>query len=431
MMSSAGIPNNRLLALLLPLLLTVLTLAGCGGGDSGTSYASNPELDRAVASLRSVLENATGKTVPSLSVLIQTPEDAFFSSTSAAGERRVTPYTYFRFASTTKNFTATAILKMHQDGWLNYTDRIVNLITGSSVPYVPTTPAWNIPYKDRITIRQLLQHNAGIYDVDNNPVPGSEGLTYVEYKLTLNPDHQFSSSELVEQVAIHNLTFFPPGSVNYRYSDTGYTILSEIISRVYSHHSGTAKTYRDYLRDHVTGPFAPVPVSVDFPNSAGDKRLPDPHVLGLAYGPDDLSLRYGDINVSAHVAEGNGYGTMDALNRYVRTLMTGQNVLSAESVRTMLTDGNPGRPMYALGTLHVDNLGYGHAGAMYGYNTRMDYDPDFGVSVIVMMPLSDWSDGMHSALLGANALKCAGWAAREILGYPGRPGGADCPGDGL
>lgn len=152
MTTSARILSISRFAWFLALLFAILALSGCGGGNSDTSYASSPELDRAVASLRSGLEKATGKTVPSLSVLIQTPEGAYFSSTSAVGERRVTPHTYFRFASTTKNFTATAILKMHQDGWLNYMDRIVNLIPGSAVPYVPNTPAWNIPYKDRITI---------------------------------------------------------------------------------------------------------------------------------------------------------------------------------------------------------------------------------------------------------------------------------------
>ena len=39
---------------------------------------------------------------------------------------------------------------------------IVDNIPGSNIPYVPTTESWNIPYKDQITIEQLLQHNAGV-----------------------------------------------------------------------------------------------------------------------------------------------------------------------------------------------------------------------------------------------------------------------------
>ncbi len=191
------------------------------------------------------------------------------------------PHTYFRFASTTKNFTATAILKMHQDGWLNYTDRIVNPIPGSAVPYVPSTPAWNIPYKDRITIRQLLQHNAGVYDVDNAPVPGCEGLSYVGYKLAQDPDHQFSSPELVEQVAIHNLSFFTPGSVNYHYSDTGYTILSEINARVIHGDRGmdiASEEYRDQIRNWMAS-------SLSLGGHSG-WRLPSlDELLGLYHSP--------------------------------------------------------------------------------------------------------------------------------------------------
>ncbi len=412
------------------LIFAVFTLAGCGGGDSEKSYSSNPELEYAVNHARTSLENVLAKTVPSLSVLIQTPHGLYFSSSAAADVLPVTPHTNFRFASTTKNFTATAILKMHQDGWLTYTDKIVDHIPGSTTPYVPDTPAWNIPYKDQITIRQLLQHDAGVYDVDNNPVPGIEGQTYVGFKLEQNPDHQFTATELVEQIAIHNLSFCEPGISEFNYSDTGYTILSEIISRVYSYHSGTLKSYRDYLLDHITGPFAPVPVDVDFPDQAWEQSLPAPHVHALAYGPDGLIINYADINVSAHVAEGNGYGTMHALNRYVRTLLTGRNVLSTESIQTMLMDRSPGMPAYSLGTTYSQYLGYGHDGTMYGYNTRMDYDPDYDVSVIVMMPVLDWSDGMNSLLHCVNILKCAAWAAREALGFPGRPEGAECPGDG-
>ncbi len=410
------------------LLFAVFTLAGCGGGGSKKSYSSNQQLDYAVNQARTSLENALGKTIPSLSVLIQTPYGLYFTSSTAPDIPSVTPHTYFRFASTTKNFTAAAILKMHQDGWLNYTDRIVDHIPGSIIPYVPDTPAWDIPYKDRITIRQLLQHDAGVYDVDNNPVPGIDGQTYVEFMLDQNPDHQFTATELVEQLAIHNLSFGEPGISKFNYSDTGYTILSEIIARVYSHHSGTQKSYRDYLLDHITGPFAPVPVDVDFPDQAWEQKLPAPYVHALAYGPDGLIVNYEDINVSAHVAEGNGYGTMHALNRYVRTLMTGQNVLSAQSVEAMLTDRSPGLPAYSLGTMYSKNIGYGHDGTMYGYNTRMDYDPDHDVSVIVMMPVLDWSDGMNSLLHCVNTLKCAAWDARAALGYPGRPEGAECPG---
>lgn len=406
-----------------------LILGACGLDDDGTSTVQN-ELDWAVERVRLALETAINKKVPSLSVLIGTPDASYFTSSAAQGAEPVTPDTYFRFASNTKNFTATAILNMNQDGWLDYTDRIVDSIPGSNIPYVPATESWNIPYKDQITIEQLLQHNAGVYDVDNDPVPGYNGMSYVQCRLTQDPNHQFSSAELVEQNVIHSLSYFAPGTANYHYSNTGFTILSEIIARIYTYQSGSNKTYGDYLRDYIYGDAAPVPLMINFPSLAGDNQLPMPLVCGTIYtAPDGEPELNCTNNMSAHVAEGNGYGTMNELNTYIRTLIKGENVLSLESVELMITDTSPGNTEYSLGCLHAKNLGVGHNGAIDGYLSLMVYDTEFDVSVIVMMPMWDESNGIPSFLECFKTLNCAGWAAREALGYPGKPEDRTCPGD--
>ncbi|WP_461131812.1 serine hydrolase [Spirosoma aerophilum] len=53
--------------------------------------------------------------MPSLSVLIQTPTGKTFVS---SGGKPITKTTNFRFASNTKNFTATAIMNVHEDGYI-------------------------------------------------------------------------------------------------------------------------------------------------------------------------------------------------------------------------------------------------------------------------------------------------------------------------
>ena len=80
------------------------------------------------------------------------------------------------------------------------------------IPYVPDTAAWEIPYKDGITIELLLQHSAGVYDIDNDVVPNCGGVSYVEYTFKQGPSHQFTAEELVEQVTINNLSYFAPGN---------------------------------------------------------------------------------------------------------------------------------------------------------------------------------------------------------------------------
>ncbi|WP_405511748.1 serine hydrolase [Spirosoma sp. KNUC1025] len=92
--------------------------------------SSERRVQIAVDSVRRVLEDSLGQSVPSMNVLIQTPTHTYFASAVSLGRQPLTPTTYFRFASNTKNFTATAILKMYQDGWLDYQAHITDLIPG-------------------------------------------------------------------------------------------------------------------------------------------------------------------------------------------------------------------------------------------------------------------------------------------------------------
>lgn len=412
------------------LCAAVVVLMGCSDkGDEQVLITPNQRLGEVVAELRGAFEKAIEKPVPSLNVLIQTPEGTYFSSSTVSGIAPVTPTTYFRFASITKTFTATAIMKMHQDGWLDYQDHIVDLIPGSDIPYVPDTPSWAIPYKNEITIRQLLQHNAGVYHVDAGPVPGCGDLGYTDCILEQDPDHQFTATELVDQAAFNQLSYFPPGTDNHHYSNTGYTILGEVIARVYTQHGdGEAKTYSDYLYDHVFGPSARVPLDLHFPYLAADQVLPIPYVCGKIYLPEGAVEDHCADNLSAQVAEGNGIGTMLALNQWVRTLYQGQNVLDLENADLMMMDTTSANPNYGLGTTHVPNLGYGHSGARVGYLAQATYDPELEVSVVVMMPM--WDESSESGWTNTlSTLNCAGWKARAVFGYPSKPDDQTCPGD--
>ncbi|MFI5134261.1 MAG: serine hydrolase domain-containing protein [Chitinophagales bacterium] len=376
------------------------------------------KVQNAVDSVRLALAKDLGRPVPSINVLIQTSSEKLFVSSVDSGNKPLTADTYFRFASNTKNFTATAILNMYEDGWLDYKAKITDTIPGSDMPYVPATADWNIPNKNEITIEELLQHSAGVFDVDNDSIPKYND-TYVEHMLLADPLHQFSADELANVIATNKLSYFTPRS-GYHYSNTGYSILGKIIKRVYSFHAGKPKTYSDYLNDSITGSTARVPLKVHFPVQASDNDLPSPYVTGTTFLRDSTQ-HFNRYNVSAHVAEGNGYGTMNDLNTYIRTLMKGENVLKPSTVELMKTDTSAHNKSYALGCTHTPNLGYGHNGAKIGYLSLMAYDPDTDVSVVVMMPLWDLRNNMDSFAKCFHAIYDAGYAARKALGYPGKP----------
>ncbi|MGV8915236.1 MAG: serine hydrolase domain-containing protein [Kaistella sp.] len=409
---------NTLKTLLISAISLLPFLSSCNNGVEENN--TQQKLDEEIVNLHRSLENSLGHDVPSLSVLIDGPRGTYFTSSAGKNGKKITADTYFRFASNTKNFTSAAILNMMEDGWLDIDDLIIDNMPTSNIPYVPAGSQWAFPNKNQITIKQLLQHNAGVFDVSNDTVPGFNGKTYVEYMLGNYPNYQFSATDLVHQLTLKKLTYGQPNSV-YHYSNTGYTILGEIISRVYSLRSAQSKTYGDYLKDKMYDSSSPVPLNLHFVESATDQQLPTPYVTGMIRYPDNVTIT-DLINASPHVAEGNGVGTISQLNRYIRTLMKGENILTKNTITRMQTESgvaNTPQTHYALGCSNHPILGYGHNGATEGYLSTMMYDPKTDVSVIVVIPYWDLTDGMNSLGKCLKALVKAGLVAREAVGYPG------------
>ncbi|UZT96808.1 serine hydrolase [Chryseobacterium fluminis] len=396
----------------LPLWLAVAL--GCS--DNEDEKNDQEELDTAVKNIHENLQKDLNTDVPSLSVYVVSPKGTYFSTVKGTNGSAVTPDMYFRFASNTKNFTSAAILKMMQDGWLNLDDKITGNIPGTAVPYTPDGPDWNFPHKNQITIRQILQHNAGIYDLSNDISQYNVGgETYTDHMLETSPDHQFTTSEYVKLLTDHNLTYGAPNTV-YHYSNTGFSILGEIVARIYSQKTNSAKTYGNYMYDHIVGPSSKKPLPIRFPELATDNQLPAPYIKGLIKYAD-----HGEVtdkkNASAHIAEGNGIGTMVTLTEYIRTLMKGENVLYASTAELMRTSkGLATTSQYALGCSNFPGIGYGHNGATEGYLSLMTYDPKTDVSVIVLLPFWDLTSTakFEKCLMTLNV---TGLEVKKRLGY--------------
>lgn len=127
----------------------------------------------------------------------------------------VTKETIFTIGSLTKQFTATAILKLQEEGELSVNDSISKFFK-------------NIPKdKQNITIHQLLTHTSGIvgnlgYGVDFVPNSKEKFLSEVyDSPLEFEPGKQFS------------------------YSNVGYSILAMVIEKV------TQTDYEAYLRENL------------------------------------------------------------------------------------------------------------------------------------------------------------------------------------
>ena len=312
----------------------------------------------------------------------------YFLSTGMGDD--VTGASHFRIASVTKTFTGAAIALLDQRKLLNIDDKITGNIPGTKTPYVPDTPEYDIPYKKDITIRTLLMHRAGVFDVSNNPIPDNEfshgqpyaGRDYLEYMKTLDKDHTFTFDELVGVVAKDHLSFFKPGTA-YHYSDTGYSILGKIVERV------SGKRYSDFIKDELLVPNGLLETSLPWKGS--DQSIPAPFVKGYVW-IDGKTEEVTRSNMSPHVAEGNMTSTAVDLANWCKKLMTGRAGLDKATVEMMKTGmdiGDGTGSKYGLGIGSSEMNGYGHAGAHEGYLTLMYYDPKTDTAYVIFT--NEWN----------------------------------------
>ncbi len=315
---------------------------------------------------------------------------------------------HYRIASISKTFTAAGIMLLDQQGKLDIDHVLTTIIPGDSKPYLPDSPDYQIPYKDSITIRNLLSHRAGIYDVFNNPIPETSsfpyaGMYYNEYVYTeLNdPDHQFTADELAGLLSHDNLYTNPPDT-EYEYTDTGYTLLAKIIEEV------AGVTYEQFLVDNF---FAPLGLKqTTAPWRGDDIILPVPYFHGFSSIGEDFFDTTED-NMSSTVGPGNIISTPADIAHWLRMILSGRGGLSESQIEKMaaVPEGNTS---YALG-ISNSALGMGHTGAHPGYVNIAFYRPDDDVAIVLVTPFIDYSHVEDHF----NMLLDVYQKALEIMGY--------------
>jgi D-alanyl-D-alanine carboxypeptidase len=253
----------------------------------------------------------------------------------------------FRGASTTKSFTAAAILKLHQQNKINIDDLITANIPGTNQPYIPATGEYAIPNKDKITIRLLLQHRAGVFDVTNDSIPATvnapySGKKYVNYIMQQQGDnHTFTLKELIGVVAKNQLSYFEPGKA-FHYSNVGYHLLAVIIERV------SGKRYDQFLQDEFLTPLQMN--HTRFPYLGNDEAMPAPYVTGWLNYQGNL-IEWDEDNVSFAVADGNIITTPADLAIWANALYATNTILNADLHAQMIKGipTNEEHVIYGLG----------------------------------------------------------------------------------
>ena len=268
----------------------------------------------------------------------------------------------FDVGSIAKNFEAALTLKLVEGGTLSLDDPISS--------YLPAYP--NVDGK--ITIRQLLNHTSGIFNVFEHPDFPWVG-SGVDYSRNWRVEEVFSTFVLEP--------YGPPGYAQH-YSSTNYLLLTAILEKV-TGASVSSEIERYFLKpmelDHTFGSMSepqPAKYSVAHPwvDIDRDGILEDLYGIPLTW---KVTLTHPVI-----------FSTASDLVRWMQALYHEHTVLAPGSLREMLTypeviRRDPEGGVYGLGTEDFTNiLGVqviGHGGSSLGYSAAALYLPKYGVSM--------------------------------------------------
>jgi len=132
------------------------------------------------------------------------------------------PETQFRIGSNTKQFTAMAIRLLARDGMLGVDDPICTHLDLCPAAWAP------------ITIQELIDHSSGLPDYTN----------FADFPSLIGTPT--TVDQLIARFRDLPLEF-PPGS-QWKYSNSGYVVLSAIIARV------SGQSFADFCQARIFGP---------------------------------------------------------------------------------------------------------------------------------------------------------------------------------
>ena len=263
--------------------------------------------------------------------------------------------TIIAIGSTTKQFTAAAILQLRDQGKLSLDDEVTKWL-----PDFDT-------HGNKVTLRNLLGHTSGVSELT-----GMKELR--EMRLLSNPT---ATRADVYKVINRQPFQFPTGTMQI-YSNTGFWLLGLIVEKA------SGMTYEEYVKKKIFEPLG-MTRSMYCNSSEDTPHRASPHAIR-----NGNTRRMPSIVHTATFAAGAICSTAEDLVTWMQALHGGK-ALSAKSTAEMiapskLNDGTALRYTMGLFTGEDTNgLRYiGHNGGGFGFSSEARWYPDGKMAVVVL-----------------------------------------------
>ena len=262
---------------------------------------------------------------------------------------------FSRIGSVTKTFTATAMLKLADEGKVRLDDPIAGYVDG-------------VPNGEAITVRQLATMRSGLSDYTE-----VEGF---DQAVAVDPRWEFTPAELLGWAFSLPAQFLP--GERFEYSNTNYILLGMLVERV------SGRPLADYLTEHILAP-----LGLDQTALPTGTQFPGPHALGYTesfeFGGPPISAT--DWTASFTWAAGAMTSTLEDMRTWMPALATGALLSPELQAQRLSVIPEPGRAPdfgYGMGVFTVAGW-IGHNGSVPGYQTVAIYLPERETTLVVMI----------------------------------------------
>ncbi|MCL2111045.1 MAG: beta-lactamase family protein [Clostridiales bacterium] len=317
----------------------LIAVACCLCLPAGAFAAEMAELSPKLADVDAYLEqNFPSTHMPGMSIVIVDADSVLYNKAFGDCESVETP---FIIGSTSKSFTAAAIMQLSEQGKVDLD--------------VPVSRYLQTDLDSKVTIRHLLNHTSGF------------GQYQVRKDLTVNESYG-----------------------EHSYSNLNYTLLGEVIEVV------TGLSYGDYMSANV---FAPLSMTNTYTslNEAEGMAAGHRNLFGFPIKKEFPYPVSGDLNSRVSVPTGYIISSASDVGRYLQALLRGgEGILSPQSVNTLLYDSVPipgANEHYAMGwqetSDYEERLLY-HSGLVENYFSIMALLPDSGLGIVTLYNMNDY-----------------------------------------
>jgi D-alanyl-D-alanine carboxypeptidase len=322
--------------------------------------------------------------LPGATVKIITPQGIWLGASGVSSletKMPMQPNDIFAVGSITKLFTAVTVVKLAEQGKLSLDDTLEK--------WLPEI-ASKITDGKTITIRQLLNGKAGIYDYTGNEKFQADYIAESQKQFSTGELKRWHPEELLEY-AYGKPRFQGEGcfsETQWCYTNTSSILAGMIVEKA------TGSSFANVLREQVLNP-----LRLRHTFLSGDEPIVGKQARGYqdlfktdgSFGQDGVVDDITEANFSAFWANGALFSNAPDLVQFGKALFSGK-LLKEESLKEMLTFvdiGNNGSgTQFGLG---VESLKlpfgrfWGKGGDHLGYQAYLQYFPDRGVTIATLV----------------------------------------------